>query len=407
MERHEQAPHLFDLPGSDLVIVRAGPSTSTKEVTRLQAPIYAIESTGSVETDNFGTAWRELHVYSRVGYLWTGWLEADRLEISERTQVSFFDEPCAEAGISEGAVPVNGLPDDAAASSTPSGVADQIAQMWQLSGPGCHRLHVALGKDWYYGGELASEAPEGVTVEAFGSWARITVPGLTSPRSDADLDDTWNLTALAARTVDGEIAIDVYAPAPSEFAVRALSDPARLLIDVIPAEDVSDAATAAVPKLFAASNTIVPFPAPNDGSTAEVTLPRTVRGYSRWYEGDGDAELLLADGSPALGSAKGDLLNPGINTGSRWAVRANDWTVAWGTFEFTIEAITPLSEDTIKEYRLLVSEYGAIDDEDFEEVFGTPKRFVDTPKRFIDKSEYGAIDNREFWGVAIPFRLAN
>ncbi len=378
LERHEQAPHLFDLPGDDLVIVRAGPSVSTEQVTRLQAPIYAIEGTGSVETDDFGTAWRELHVGD--GYVSTGWLEADRLEISERTQVSSFDEPCAEAGISEGTVPVNGLLSDATASGAASGAADHIAQMWQFIGPGCDRLHVALGTDWDYGmgGKLASEASENVTAEAFGSWARITVPELMGARFDAALDDTWNLTALVARTVDGEIAIDVYAPAPSEFAVRALSDPARLLIDVIPAEDVSDAATTAVPKLFAASNTIVPFPAPNDGSPAEVTLPLTVRGYSRWFEATGNVQLHFADGSPALGSVTGDgVVNPGINTD--WGISATDYISAWGVFEFRIEAVAAPPEDTTNEYRLLISGYRANDTN----------------------------EDAEFEGVTIPFRLAN
>jgi len=143
LERHEQAPHLFDLPGSDLVIVRAGPSVSTEQVTRIQAPRYAIEGTGRVETDEFGTSWRELHVGH--GYVSTGWLEIDRLEISERTQVSTFDEPCAEAGVSEGAVRVDGLPDDglpddglpsdATASGTADREADHICPLYKSPSP--------------------------------------------------------------------------------------------------------------------------------------------------------------------------------------------------------------------------------------------------------------------------------
>jgi len=427
LERHEQAPHLFDLPGSDLVIVRAGPSVSTEQVTRIQAPRYAIEGTGRVETDEFGTSWRELHVGH--GYVSTGWLEIDRLEISERTQVSTFDEPCAEAGVSEGAVRVDGLPDDglpddglpsdATASGTADREADHIAQMWQFIGPGCDRLHVALGTDWDYGrgGELASEAPGGVTAEAFGSWVRITVPELEGARFDADLDDTWNLTALAARTaqgefainvytptcdfmrqmalsgpcVDHEITIDVYAPAPSEFAVRALSDPARLLIDVIPTEDISDAATAAVPKLFANCgtnaetvavpklfvdcSTIVPLDTPGDGSPIEVTLPWTVRGYAHgWFEFQGNVELYFADGSRAFGSIKGDgVVRPGISTG--WGVRGGGYW-SWGHFEFTIEAVALPPERTTNQYNLWVGWYQPIDDDIFSGV-AIPFRLTD------------------------------
>jgi len=291
-------------------------------------------------------------------------------------------------GLPDDGLPDDGLPSDATASGTADREADHIAQMWQFIGPGCDRLHVALGTDWDYGSdtcEQASEAPGHVAAEAFGNWTGITFPGLTGARFDAVLDDTWNLTALAARTAEGEIAVDVYAPAPSEFAVRALSDPARLLIDVIPTEDipsediptedVSDAATAAALKLFAGRNTIVPLDAPSDVSTVEVKLPWTVRGYSRWFEATGNVQLHFADGSPALGSVTGGLVvNPGTNTD--WGVSATDYISAWGVFEFRIEAVAPPPEGATNEYHLLISGYQADEDAEFE-------------------------------GVTIPFRLTN
>ena len=373
-ERHEVYPHLFDLVGAEPVIVRAGPGREFPEVTRHQPPVYAVEGTGNVETDESGITWRELE----MSYSLTGWVELSQLAISDTTQVSFYDQPCGVDGIASGPVPVagtlgpTGAEEPAAeepaaeepaaeepaaeepaaeepaaeepAAEEPAAeepaAADHVAQVWQLIGPGCDRLHIALGTDWGFGsrGPLAAAVPAGTTAEAFGYWTRITVPGVNGARLDAGLDDTWNLTALVARSLEGEVVIDVYSPQPSAFTVLALSNPARLLVDVIASPDSSQAS---VPVLFQEGATIVPFPTSPEGGPAQVKLPLTVRGYGSWFEASGLVALQDADGTPATGVVTGTrVVRPGRYTND-WGVSATDYASAWGIFEFTLESIDP------------------------------------------------------------------
>ncbi len=317
-------------------------------------PRLVIEGTGAVRSDDQGVSWRELY----TGLQRTGWVEADRLKINSAAQTSYFDDPCATEGVSEGPVSVSGQ------SETRGGgePADHVAQLWHLIGPGCDRAHIALGTAWDYdsGGPLAKAVPDGATVEAFGTWARVTIPGLSAARLDAASEDTWNLISFTTRTTDRTVVIDVYAPQPSLFAARVLSDPARLLVDVIPAADGdTESAPPPVLQLHGGLSTFVVWPGPIDAERpTEVAMPLIVRGYSRWFEASGVVEFQHADGSPATARVTGpQVFNPG--PGSGWGMTATDWLEVWGAFEFTIQDVGP------GDYRLLVGEYPPIDDSSF------------------------------------------
>ena len=362
-ERHEEAPLLFDLvvsdadwdaePGSDprRATIRSGPDYSYEQVSMITVPRPVMEGTGAVRSDEQGGAWREL----LLGAGRTGWVEADRLEINFATQTSYFDDPCATHGASQGLAPIGG------AVSGNEGLADYVAQVWHLIGPGCDRLHIAFGTEWDYdsGGPLAEVVPDDVTVEAFGTWARITVGGIEGARSDATAEDTWNLRSVVARAQDRTVSIDVYASGPALFAAHVLSDPARLLVDVIPTSDDDGPSPAETLQLQASSSSLVVWPGQLDAENpSEVELPLVVRGYSRWFEAGGVVELENADGTAAFATVTGSqVFNPG--TGNSWALTATDWLETWGTFEFTIDNVEP------GKYRLLVGEYPPIDDSDF------------------------------------------
>ena len=102
-ERHEEAPLLFDLvvadaewnPGAErsplLATLRSGPGGDYSVAAMITVPRRVMEGTGAVRTGDSGVAWRELHLW--LGR--TGWMEADRLEISLAAQTSYFDDPCA------------------------------------------------------------------------------------------------------------------------------------------------------------------------------------------------------------------------------------------------------------------------------------------------------------------------
>ena len=365
-ELHEEAPLLFDLVVADgewyagaegdplRATVRNGPGDSYDEAAMITVPRLVIEGTGAVRTDDRGVGWREL----LLGLERTGWVEADRLEINFAAQTSYFDDPCATEGAPEGPAPISG----ASGVSDSEARADHVAQMWHLIGPGCDRLHIALGTAWDYdsSGPLAAGVPDDLGVEAFGTWARITIPGLDSARADAAAEQSWNLTSIVARSTDGTVIIDVYAPRPSLFAARALRDPARLLVDAIPAAGNGNGSPPpATPQLHASQSSFVAWPGGLDAqSPTEVALPLTVRGYSRWFEAAGSVEIQHADRTPSTATVTGpQVFNPG--TGSKWGLTATDWLEAWGTFEFTIDNLEP------GEYRLLVGEYPPIDDSYF------------------------------------------
>ena len=365
-EWHQEAPLLFDLlvadsewyarDGSDSLraTVRSGPGIDYDEAAMITVPRLVIEGTGAVLTDDRGVGWREL----LLGIGRTGWVEADRLEINRTAQTSYFDDPCATDGAAEGPAPISG----ATGVGDSEGRVDHVAQIWHLLGPGCDRLHIAFGTAWDYdsGGPLAAAVPEDLSVEAFGTWARISVPGLDAARLDAASEQSWNLVSIVARSTDGAVVIDVYAPQPSLFAAQKLRDPARLLVDVIPAANNGDSSPSpALTQLHASSSSFVAWPGELDErNPTKVALPLTVRGYSRWFESAGIVEIQHADGTPATATVTGpQTFNPG--TGSRWGLTATDWLEAWGTFEFTIDNIEP------GEYRLLVGEYPPIDDSSF------------------------------------------
>ena len=365
-EWHQEAPLLFDLlvadsewyarDGSDpqRATVRSGPGIDYDEAAMITVPRLVIEGTGAIGTDDQGVGWREL----LWGFGRTGWVEADRLEINRAAQTSYFDDPCATDGAAEGPAPISG----ATGVGDSEGRVDHVAQMWHLLGPGCDRLHIAFGTAWDYdsGGPLAADVPEDLTVEAFGTWARISVAGLDAARLDAASEQSWNLASIVARSTDGAVVIDVYAPQLSLFAAQKLRDPARLLVDVIPAADNGNGSPfPATSQLHASSSSFVAWPGELDErNPTKVALPLTVRGYSRWFESAGIVEIQHADGTAATATVTGpQAFNPG--TGSRWGLTATDWLGAWGTFEFTIDNLEP------GEYRLLVGEYPPIDDSSF------------------------------------------
>ena len=307
-----------------------------------------------MRTDDIGVAWRELHLW--LGR--TGWVEADRLEINLAAQTSYFDDPCATDGVIEGQAPITG-PTSAGGVGPP---ADHVAQMWHLVGPGCDRLHIALGTAWDYdsGGALAAAVPDEVTVEAFGNWARITVAGLDAARLDAGVEQGWSLASVVARAGGCLVVIDVHAPQVSRFAARALRNPARLLVDAIPAAHrASESQLPAALQLHSSAAVFVVWPGRLDAeSPTEVTLPLTVRGHSRWFEAAGDVEIEHADGTPAIATVTGPrVFNPGAN--SQWHLTATDWSEVWGTFEFTMDDLEP------GEYRLRVGEYPPTGESDF------------------------------------------
>lgn len=174
-----------------------------------------------------------------------------------------------------------------------------------------------------------------------------------SPDTTSPDPTTTTTTAAPPSTTTTE-------PRPSLFVAQKLSDPARLLVDAIPAPGTGSESSVPPPlQLHASPSSFVVWPGELDEQNpTKVALPLTVRGYSRWFESAGIVEVQHADGTAATATVSGpQVFNPGA--GSSWGLTATGWLEAWGTFEFTIDDLEP------GEYRLRVGEYPPIDDSDF------------------------------------------
>jgi hypothetical protein len=334
---------LFDLTGitSGRVTAYSGPGTNYDGITSFPAGVLALESTGKTEESIDGTVWREIHTF--IGQ--TAWVDTEFLSLNETAAVSFREHPCSKFGTIEG---------ELARAGPSSSDADHVAQMWQVSWPDCTRIVILLGRDFTFAGSspLANTIPTNVSVEAFGTWARVELPGIGGARLDAG-EDIGDVTAVVARTLAGQIVVDVHAGGPGEYFAQFLTNPARIVIDVLPANVAATVLTDAV----VGSGVVVAEPLPPGAS-----LPLTISGYSRWFEAAGNVVVRRAADDPGTGevvSARvtGEfVIDPG--SGTHWGVTATDWLDAWGIFTFELDGLGP------GDYEIFIGECAVVEDAD-------------------------------------------
>ncbi len=344
--RFDDLPHLFDLlpdddaeGAVDFVNVKDCPSCGQRGTTRIEAPVFALESLGRVtRTDDEGVTWRDM----RLGHNQIGSIEDDRLVVNTDAQVSVDDYPCADSGVHTGSVPLDRT--DASTAAPGERPADHVAQMWQNSlqhseEQECARMHIAFGSGGLSGGaDLAGVVPEDVTVEAFGNWARVSLGALEGARFDAAIDTQFEFIAVATRHNSGDVVVDVFAFEPSTFAAQVLSNPARLLLDTTPLEGDATAGPHAWVVTDALSTIVVSELDAGQARLAHEVTPHTVRGYSNWDDATGLVTLTDRSGAPVTGTLSGDMVvNPGM--GSEWEVATPGWAHGWDTFEFTLESV--------------------------------------------------------------------
>lgn len=336
------ATQLFDLTGigEGSVSAYAGAGTSFEAALELRAGTRLLEATGRTDESIDGTVWRELSAGTR-----SVWVDDAFLMPVAGISVAIADDPCSSFGTPTG---------ELARSGPASSSADHVAQIWQQPAAACTRLVIALGEDFAFDGSgpLADDVPADVSVEGFGSMARITMPGVAFGRFDAT-EDFGELTVLVARNADGSLHVDVLAGAPSEFFARFLDDPARIVLDVLPANVA--AASLAAPILGEGVVLAVPPP-------PEVRLPLSVSGYSRWFEatgtlvvrrqadvaGTGEVVAAVVTGDSVVGEARG----------AAWGITSTDWIDAWGTFAFEIDGLAP------GRYEIFIGECRSLEDGD-------------------------------------------
>ncbi len=333
----------------------AAPDASADLVGFHEPGARAIKTTGEGATDATGLAWREVVLTAGL----TGWLPADVAVPTAGAQIDFAAMPCRTDGIAAGEVVLGGdAPANAQQSAGPQpnrGIA--IAQMWQVRGPACDRIALVFAEgDYSPTGELLTVVPGQVTLSANDSSARLRIDGVSQARFAADYDlgrFDDSVAAVTGRTPDDEVVVELFAPRSSTFALTALADPARVLIDVARAASAESQAAGEprfgeprfgepVPAAIAnASVTLIVDPTDGATLTADGTivvdeLPATLRGYARWFEANGSAQLATAD----LEAVTGRVTGPSVWTepvGDSWGLTVNDYVDAPGSFTFTLE----------------------------------------------------------------------
>ena len=230
------------------------------------------------------------------------------LTLNEQAPVPFADYPCSGFGTRAG---------ELARSGPSASDADHVPQIWQVAWPDCTRLVIALGSDFEFDGSspLAAEVPADISVQAFGTWARVTLQGIQLARGDAS-EDLGDLTVLVARSLEGDFVVDARTGGPAEFFAQFLANPARIVIDILPA---NVAAVVLAPPVVGDGVVMA------EALPPAVGLPVTINGYSRWFEAGGTVVVRRLDKEPGVGevvSARvtGDfVVNPG--TGTEWGSR--------------------------------------------------------------------------------------
>ena len=334
---------LFDVTGIETGSIAGydGAGTNRDEIASFHAGTVALEATGRTDESIDGTIWREL---------WTGggataWVDDGFLSLNTTATVPFADVPCSGFGTPNGEI---------ARSRPSSSRADHVLQIWQVSWPECTRVVLALGTEFDFddAAPLASVVPGDVSVEAFGTWVRVTLPGIEATRPDA-AEDIGDATIVAARTADGVLVADVHAGGPGEYFAQFLSNPARIVIDILPA----NAAASILAAPLIGEGVVLTEDLP-----PSIDLPFTITGYSRWFEASGVIVVRRLDKEPGLGEVVGAVvrgefvIDPGV--GTEWGIMATTWLDAWGIFTFELDGLGSGS------YELFVGECRSGDGDD-------------------------------------------
>ena len=125
--------------------------------------------------------------------------------------------------------------------------------------------------------------------------------------------------------------------------VEFLSDPARVVVDIVGGD------TGPGGVLYASEGpTVLVGLVANDGGPVEV------RGFARWFEAQGVAQLTDDSGVPHVATWTGDSVN-GDRVGAETGVYA-PWSPTWGEFVFDVEKLPSGT------YHLFVGDFCLVDE---------------------------------------------
>ncbi len=311
----------------DVLNVRAGPSASDAIVGTLTH-----DATGVVVTDTYRhEPWWEVLLADGT----SGWAHSQYLEFDARWSALFSELACADAPTADAG------PQRSAASASNAGF---VHGFEFLSSPNCDRLVVRLGtRDTFderppdFPSVAADGVPGGVEVTTVGNHVLVTLPlEVAWGQETAEYDDALLLVGYAEGAEDwttftAHLIYDSERVAHARF----LNDPARIVVDVVPAPDPSGVDLSPV----AQGDTVLTEPALWDGTLPGTRQPLTVTGFGRAFESTLFISLERVDGGPVDATWSGGY-DCGEDPGRSYCTMSSGSSV-WGSFAFTVDGLDP------------------------------------------------------------------
>ncbi len=310
----------------DVLNVRAGPSAGDTIVGTL-----APDASGVVVTDTYRhEPWWEVVLDDGT----VGWAHSRYLQLDERWSAPFGELACA--GVAMDAGPQRS---PAAASN-----ADFVDGFEFLTSPSCDRLVVRLGTRTTFDERppdfpsmAADRVPGGIEVATAGNRVLVTLPlEVAWGEETAEYGDALLLVGYAEGAEDFTTftAHLVYASERVAHA-RFLDDPARIVVDVVPAPDPSGVDLSPV----AQGDAVLTEPAGWDGTLPGTRQPLTVTGFGRAFESTLFISLERVDGGPVDATWSGGY-DCGEDPGRSYCTMSSGSSV-WGSFAITIDDLDP------------------------------------------------------------------
>jgi len=245
--------------------------------------------------------------------------------------------------------------------------ADHVLAMHQYEGGGCQRTVITFGRDFDFDADLAGallpaiEVPEGLAVTVDLASFEVSLPdsviaAATTATESFQLEEGL-ADLLFFRRATFEFGVAALFEANRGARVTTRSNPGQLVIDTI------DAPTGSGLNLAPLSGglTVLRHPINVDANGPSPEPPIVVSGFARPFEASGVAVLRTVplegdppgSGDPVTADWSGGVL--GDTCDSQYGFMTTDYIEAWGSFEFTIEALAPGA------YELFVGEFSAQD----------------------------------------------
>ncbi len=314
--------HVTGVAVGDVLNVRSGPSAS--------APIV-----GSIAHDGDRV---ELlpRARNRVGEsAWYGVRLEDGTEGFVNSR--FLTRPSSwEAGIATVPCVTHSSDGDLTAVTAASGDASAVVGLFEFPVADCDRYVIVLGVDSVDEFQTANTLGGGdVRVTSGGTRVTVALPstitGVAPQATNADFNNALALTVLPISESNSDLEVRFLHSSSRLAGITILSNPARILIDVIPAPTGTGLDYAPI----VGDGTILEHPVDPSSDKLGVSRQVTVTGYGRFFEAQGYATLTSPDGS-----APTDIQWSGpsifFTDGGMAGVYAL-WWPTWGEFTFNLD----------------------------------------------------------------------